>query len=276
MSWVLPVDVLPDAADGWMLGATLAAAAASAVSAGVVAYQAVQTRKSTEAAETNARAAVTAARISERMFEQSQRDRREAALPKVTIECPDFSDTEVYRLSPRSEVGWEFQPQGFRLVHSGPLADLDMFDELAVRVPLTFRNDGDESVVLTVSGLAFILDLSEVRPRSTLVIPARGSLTGFVMVSRAIAQWAHYEPYRSEYDPAGTAVLTCEAGAHRQASRNWQLIVTGTPFQRDPADDDYLIAIISADPLRCEVKFLGSDFADLLDAPATDPSESAA
>jgi hypothetical protein len=269
IEWVLPVDVQDGPSDWWMLGATLGAAIATAVSAYVVAYQAVQTRKSTkaavraaEAAELNATAAVIAAKVSETMLAQTERARREAALPKITVHCPDFSEASVFRLKPRSETGWELLPQGFRLVHSGVHADLDMFDEVAVRVPLTFINDGDESAVLTVQGLPFILEMWGSSPQSTWVVPAHGSLVGFVMVSQMINQWANYDQYRSEYDPAGSALLTAEVGAHRSASQTWQLIATGMPFRRDPGDDDVLGAAVTGTQLRCSVKYLGSDLTE--------------
>ncbi|MEW5012256.1 hypothetical protein NAI87_00365 [Clavibacter michiganensis subsp. michiganensis] len=263
--WVLPVDVLPDAADGWMLAATLAAAVATAASAVVVGIQAVQTRKSTEAAvraaeasERNADAAVAAARVSERMFAESERARREAALPKITIHCPDFSEAGVYRLKPRDEDGWELLPEDFRL----PLGDIDMFDEVAVRVRLTFMNDGDRSTVLTAMGPPFILDMSETYPESTLVVPAHGQLVGYVMLSQQATQWAYYDPYRDENDPASSALFTCEVGADRSASQNWQLTARGQPFRRDPDHDDVLIAHVTGTKLRCDLEHKGSELSE--------------
>ncbi|AJW78483.1 hypothetical protein VO01_04445 [Clavibacter michiganensis subsp. insidiosus] len=262
-----------------MLGATLGAAMATAVSAYVVAYQAVQTRKATkasvraaEAAERNAEAAVAAAKVSERMLAQTEQARREAALPKITVHCPDFSQASVFRLKPRSETGWELLPKDFRLIHGGARADLDMFDEVAVRVPLTFINDGDESAVLTVQGLPFILEMAESYPQSTWVVPAHDSLMGFVMVAQMVNQWANYDPYRSEYDPAGSALLTAEVGAHRSASQTWQLIATGMPFRRDPDDDDVLVAAVTGTQVRSAVKYLGSDLSEPVEEHAPDAS----
>ena len=265
LSWVLPVYVLPDPADGWMLGATLGAAVATLASAVVVAIQAVQTRKSTqasvraaEAAERNAEAAVTAAQVSERMFAQSERARREAALPKITIHCPDFSEAGVYRLKQRDEDGWELLPDDFRL----PLGDVEMFDEVAVRVRLTFMNDGDQSAVLTPMGPPFILDMSETYPESTLVVPAHGQLVGYVMLSQQATQWAHYDPYRDENDPASSALFTCEVGADRSASQNWQLIARGQPFRKDLEHDDVLIAHVTGTKLRCDLEYKGSELSE--------------
>jgi hypothetical protein len=261
----ISVDLTEGVADWWMLGATLGAAVATAASAVVVGVQAVQTGRSTraavraaEAAERNADAAVTAAQVTERMFLRSEQARREAALPKVTMQAAEWSEDAVFRRAWNGTMQWERLPEDFNLVFDGPDSWPGIFDDVALRVPVTVANDGSESAIFTIYNSAFVEEGAPATDQTSWIIRPSGTLIGHVMIARTLGYWGHYDKKHEESDVAGSALITCEVGARRSASQTWEMLAHGHPFRRAPGDEDRLILDQPGTRLYCTTSYLGA------------------
>jgi len=259
MQWVLPVDVQEGPYDTWALWVAVGAALATFVSAIVVGIQAVQTAKSTAAAvraakaavaglefsERSAAAAVDAARTSKRMFEQGERNRRDAATPKLLI----HTETHDYTLFDRIPVvgGAEWDPllTNETFPFDNPDVALEQFREVGVRFPLVVVNDGPGSVLMWT-----VLDVADASQApvsrgaeglKTWVIRPQEMLRANIYWYKMINNWGSQADRDDlEEDPL-ESILEFVGGSTEVMTETWRFRAEGMAMTRSQSDKHALV-----------------------------------
>lgn len=206
-------------ASGWV------AAGAAVAAAAVVAWQSWETRKSAESSRDAVRAANDGLDLSRQQVAEAVRTRIDASTPTVVVSVPD--EPEWPPLEPSNYFGGEAQP-----LPVGPFAEplhmpRDGRRQIAVRVPVTIRNDSDVIVRLEAGGL---VDRANRPLASPFEVQPRETVTHTYGDTRSLDEWIEAHGARVGGDPAvrvGGFVRFSDP-SDTGAIDHWDLGVTGT------------------------------------------------
>jgi hypothetical protein len=255
-AWSIPVDVQEGPFDTWMLWATIGAAVATLASAVVVGIQAVHTARSARAAvdaaevaraglgvaQRSAAAAVDAARTSERMFDQGERNRREAGTPKILVHTED-AHTQLFE---QAQVGGSMKWVGASRLAQYRLDGSDvppsMFREVAVRFPLIVVNDGPGSIVMYTTLMVHDVNQAPVSRviggRQTWVLRPQEMLTGHIYWHKQATQWVTQAEAGEGNDKTLYGQIEFTGGATQTVTETWEFEASGHALSRTFEDKE--------------------------------------
>lgn len=199
------------------------AAVATTVSAGVIAWQAWQTRAAVKASETSAEASNSAVTVAQAALRESQLARLEAGVPRIFVIAQPWVDASKVWGYPRGGNGWERmeieESEVFKLPRDGAR-------KLRVEHRITVRNDGPGSVQLMSAPVGIAYENGDLYN----VFAAGETREGTYSITKTVEEWVGLSEAvaRGEKPVAHRLTLTHTGPRDADVSETHEIVVTGS------------------------------------------------